>query len=131
MIDQRILLSRLHNSFGIIGPVLNFIKSYLTGRSQCVRAEHAFSRHTSCNLGDSQGFVLGPIFLSLYTRHPSAAYIASNFNISLQQYADDSHRRNHQHGDRSPQLLTLWDQLCIGPQFLGPTDIPKMLLNAS
>ena len=88
MIDHRILLSRLYTSFGITGPVLNFIESYLTGRSQCVRAGQASSRHTSCNLGVPQGSVLGPILFSLYTSPIGS--IASNFNIALQQYADDT-----------------------------------------
>ena len=33
MIDHNILLSRLHTTFGITSPVLNFIESNLTGRS--------------------------------------------------------------------------------------------------
>ena len=88
MIDHRILLFRLYTSFGITGPVLNFIESYLTGRSQCVRAGQSSSRHTSCNLGVPQGSVLGPIIFSIYTSPIGS--IASSFNISLQQYADDT-----------------------------------------
>ena len=88
MIDHRILLSRLHTSFGITGPAYNFIQSYLSGRTQCVRVGQASSSRISCYTGVPQGSVLGPILFSLYTSQIGS--IASNFNISLQQYADDT-----------------------------------------
>ena len=58
MIDHNLLSSRLHTSFGITGTALQFIKSYLTDRSQCVRAGKASSSPTSCNTGVPQGSVL-------------------------------------------------------------------------
>ena len=88
MIDHHILLSRLRKSFGVNGLALKFIESYLFGRAQCVRAGQASSCHTFCNMGVPQGSVLGPILFSLYTSPIGS--IASSFNISLQQYADDT-----------------------------------------
>ena len=36
MVNHSLLLSRLENSFGIVGTVLQWIHSYLSGRSQLV-----------------------------------------------------------------------------------------------
>jgi len=72
MIDHRTLLSRLHTSFGVSGVALNFIESYLSGRTQCVRAGQASSSSTSCHTGVPQGSVLGPYFFPS-SPHPSVA----------------------------------------------------------
>ena len=88
MIDHLTLLSRLHTSFGVTGAALKFIESYLSNRSQCVHAGQASSSHTLCDTGVPQGSVLGPLLFSLYTS--PIGNIASSFNISLQQYADDT-----------------------------------------
>ena len=37
-IDHDILIARLHTCFGISGNVLNWIRSYLGGRTYCVKA---------------------------------------------------------------------------------------------
>jgi len=38
MVDHSILLGRLYTSFGISGAAVSWLHSYLTNRSQCVRA---------------------------------------------------------------------------------------------
>ena len=59
-IDPDILLSRLCNVYGITGDALDWFRSYLTGRIQCVVIENAVSRDQELGFGVPQGSVLGP-----------------------------------------------------------------------
>jgi len=87
-IDHKILINRLSNSFGISGFVLGWLTSYLSNRSHLVRVGQAQSNLTNCTSGVPQGSVFGPILFSIYTS--PIAQIAQDYNISLQQYADDT-----------------------------------------
>jgi len=89
-IDHKILINRLSNSFGISGSVLGWLTSYLSNRSQLVRVGQAQSNLTQCTSGVPQGSVLGTVWVlfSIYTS--PIAQIAQDYNISLQQYADDT-----------------------------------------
>ena len=59
-IDHDILLSRLCNVYGITGDALDWFRSYLTGRIQCVVIEDAVSVDQEHGFGVPQGSVLGP-----------------------------------------------------------------------
>jgi hypothetical protein len=65
-IDHEILLRRLHLRFGFEGPVLEWLKSYLHGRTQKVSIGTMVSKEHSLRYGVPQGSVLGPILFSLY-----------------------------------------------------------------
>lgn len=56
-IDYDILLYRLEASFEIVGPVLNWFRSYLTDRSQSVRISGCYSAQTNLRYGMPQGSV--------------------------------------------------------------------------
>ena len=59
-VDHRILLKRLEHSYGLGGVVLDWFRSYLTGRSQCICYNGATSETTIILYGVPQGSVLGP-----------------------------------------------------------------------
>ena len=65
-VDHDTLLTRLHLTYGCTGAVLNWFKSYLTGRTQSVRCSSSSSKYLSVMFGVPQGSVLGPIIFILY-----------------------------------------------------------------
>ena len=87
-IDHSILLSRLHDSFGISNIALTWFKSYLSGRKQTVSVNGILSSPTSLDCGVPQGSVLGPVLFSLYTT--PLADIIRRHNTSHHCYADDT-----------------------------------------
>jgi Reverse transcriptase (RNA-dependent DNA polymerase) len=64
-IDHHILLERLRRSYRITDSACNWLASYLTGRTQCVRRRTTSSRSTTLSCGVPQGSVLGPLLFVL------------------------------------------------------------------
>ena len=62
-LDIDTLIRRLQWTFGIDGSALDWIRSYLTDRSQFVRVGESESGKITCEFGVPQGSVLGPIYL--------------------------------------------------------------------
>jgi Reverse transcriptase (RNA-dependent DNA polymerase) len=54
-VQHSLLLTRLEDSFGIHGSILEFIKSYLIDRSQFVRFGSASAAIANCTCGVPQG----------------------------------------------------------------------------
>jgi len=88
VIDHNILLNRLHTRFGITGSPLAWLTSYLLGRTRSVCVGNASSTVTDCRTGVLQESVLGHILFCLYIF--PIADIASQYSVSLQQYADNT-----------------------------------------
>jgi len=104
LIDCNLLL-RLQISFGITGSAFKFIKSYLSGRTECVHASQASSSLTYSKMGVPQDSVLRPIPFAFYILQIDN--IASNFNISLQQFSTFLHSHCQHYSNQSLQLPAL------------------------
>ena len=87
-IDHDILLSRLTEWFGIDGVVLQWVRSYLTGRSQLVKVNGVLSTPQLLLCVVPQGSVLGPLRFTMYTTPLSS--IITAFGLKHHLYADDT-----------------------------------------
>ena len=66
-VDHQILQEGLKKMFGFTGLVINWIRSYLSGRSQKVVVGDAKSPSAPLSYGVPWGSILGPILFTLYT----------------------------------------------------------------
>jgi hypothetical protein len=86
-VDHPILFEILRDRFGIEGDALNWIQSYLTGRSQIVK----FGSSDSCVLpvtcGVPQGSVLGPRQFISYIEEMASVF--TRHSVNLHGFADD------------------------------------------
>ena len=88
-IDHDTLLNSLSSWFGVSRVVLDWFKSYLSDRVQCIKIGSILSDAKKLLYGVPQGSVLGPIFFSIYTT-PLCKVIRNHPGISFQFYADDT-----------------------------------------
>jgi hypothetical protein len=82
---DRLLLKKLAK-YGIRGPALELIESYLTSRQQYVCNNDCNSDLVECNLGVPQGSVLGPLFFIIHTNDIN--YLLHDILLIL--FADDT-----------------------------------------
>lgn len=88
MLDHDRLLNRATELFGLSGQVINWLESYLTGRTSYVSIGNCRSSTVNCTTGVPQGSVLGPLLFSIFTSPVS--HLISSFNVLCHQYADDT-----------------------------------------
>ena len=86
--------------YGITGNMLNWMKSYLSGRQQRVKNEGFFSTWKSTNAGVPQGSVLGPYLFLLYIND-----ITENIKTNIRLFADDTSLYTVIENDDSIHLL--------------------------
>ncbi|CAB3999350.1 Hypothetical predicted protein [Paramuricea clavata] len=80
---QRLL--RKLQSYGIQGPLNNWLESFLTDRYQTVVCEGEAAKPTSVTSGVPQGTVLGPLLFLLYIND-----LPNALNSSVRLFADDT-----------------------------------------
>ena len=85
-VDHSILVERLRRSNGIVGRALDWLKSYLTGRSQFVRFNGEVSATTPVTCNVPQGSVLGPVLFLLYAA--GVMNLVEDCGFSAHAYAD-------------------------------------------
>ena len=90
--DHKLLLHRLEHKFGIKDTALNWIRDYLTNRTQQVvldnpNGEAVKSKPAILTQGVPQGRVLGPLLFTLYTS--PLGDLCYKHALSFHCYADD------------------------------------------
>ena len=86
-VNYKILLDRLFSMFGIAGDVLNWLETFLVGRSQEVCFLGKSSRTKPLTTGVPQGSVLGPLLFLVYIS-PVFDEI-EKFGLKCHGFADD------------------------------------------
>ena len=86
-VDHCLLLRRLEVSFGIKETALEWIRLYLTGRTQRVSVGKVTSSPVVLSFGVPQGSVLGPVLFTLYTCPLGS--ICTKHDMNYHMYADD------------------------------------------
>ena len=87
-VDHAVLLALLEKRFGITGQALNWMKSYLKGRTFCVKIGTSRGKRVLLIYGVPQGSILRPLLFIIYM--DELPIITHQHGISIQSYADDS-----------------------------------------
>ena len=87
-IDHSVFLSRLEKDNAVTNDALEWMRSYLTERKQCVKINSTTSENTPLKFGFPQGSTIGPFGFKLYTK--SLTSIAQKHGINIHLYADDT-----------------------------------------
>ena len=87
-IDKTVLLNRMKYRFGYGGKVLDWIGSYLIGRSQKVAINDNFSSEQGLNYGVPQGSLCGPLLFLLYMS--PLGDLCRESGVEFQGYAGDT-----------------------------------------
>ena len=88
-VNHALLLQRLQTKFGICGTALDWLNSYLSGRTQQVLTNGTLSDYFSLNCGVPQGSCLEPILFIIYSS--KLFDIIKRHLPQVNTYADDTH----------------------------------------
>lgn len=87
-VNHEYLLKRLQNVYQLKGIIIEWIRSYLSGRSFKVSVNGSYSDEATLEIGVPQGSILGPLLFILYTKGLQS--LAQRYNFSIHLYADDT-----------------------------------------
>ena len=85
-VSHEILVKKLEYRFGVTGPLLDWIKDYLSRRMQCTVLNGVKSDILPVTTGIPQGSVLGPTLFTLFTNDLPAGISERD----LYMYADNT-----------------------------------------
>ena len=88
VINHGIILTRLQHSFGVTAEALDWMRSYISGKTQCVSVGPTTSFNARLCCGVPQGSVLGPKVYYIYTK--PVGDIVKTHNLRYHCYADDT-----------------------------------------
>ena len=91
-VDISKLLNILENDIGIKGIALEWLKSFLIGRTQRVKIDNSQSECLPVLFGVPQGSVLGPVLFNIYAS--SLSLVIKNLGFNTSGYADDNNATN-------------------------------------
>ena len=86
-LDHSILLTRLHDMFGLSGKAFEWFSSYLSDRFQSVSVNGRVSSQKKLHYGVPRGSVLGPILFTLYAQPLSDIF---QRKCNHHKFADDT-----------------------------------------
>ena len=86
-VDHQILVERQRRTYGLSSRALDWISSYLSGRTQFVRYNGETSQVMPVTSGIPQGTVLGPVLFILYAA--DVIKLVEDAGFSVHAYADD------------------------------------------
>jgi hypothetical protein len=113
-IDHATLVDRLSVSFGIRGMALNWFRSYLSGRKQCVAINGDCSPDVVLMTGVPLGSVLDPVLFTTYVN--PVRTLATPFGVKMHQFSDDTQ---------------VYLSFPILPDFLGQVNALTVLANCA
>lgn len=87
-IDHNILIKILHHDLGVDGLALEWFRSYLSNRTQCVSINGTVSESLELPHGVPQGSVLGPLLFCAYMT--KLGLIIQRHDLNYHIYADDT-----------------------------------------
>src|SRR6218665_1068106 len=122
-VDHSIHLHRLSTSFGLTDKPLEWLRSFLSERTNCVTFGSSRSAWVHATFGVPQGSVLGPLLYIIYTADIGA--LLSSHGLLHQLYADDVQAYTHCPPDCA---VTMVRQLSIAMDSLSGCVVSNRLL---
>ena len=103
-VGYHILLQRLYYTCGIGSTVLEWLRSFLTGRTQMVNFASEHSSPSTLTCGVPQESAVSPLLFSLY--RADVVRIAQSFGVSVHCYADDLQLYVHYRAEEATTAIT-------------------------